>query len=167
MLTTTTLLLWARLTPLYIASEPEPVENPPPCSHTITGRLLLLLNSGVNTFSTRQSSLCSGVPGVPFVICGAVGPYARASRTPFHCTGLVGGMKRFLAAVVPPYGIPLKILTSSNARPRTLPAEVAAMTSSVPAAAMARRRESAWAAANSASAELPRKKLRRFRTVSM
>src|SRR5260370_33538898 len=107
MLTTTTLLLWARLTPLYIASEPEPVENPPPCSHTITGRLLLLLNSGVNTFSTRQSSLCSGVPGVPFVICGAGGPYARASRTPCHCTGLVGGMKRFLTPSGPPHAIPL------------------------------------------------------------
>src|SRR5260370_38205991 len=102
MLTTTTLLLWARLTPLYSASEPEPVENPPPCSHTITGRLLLLLNSGVNQFSTRQSSLYSGVPGVPFVICRPVCPYPRAFRLPFHFRVLVGGMTVFLSAVLSP-----------------------------------------------------------------
>ena len=37
--TTTTSSLRARLVPSYSSQLPEPPEKPPPCSHTITGRL--------------------------------------------------------------------------------------------------------------------------------
>ena len=71
----------------------------------MTGRLRPLPSAGVKTFSTRQSSLSvrppPRVPPAP-VVCGAVGPYASASRVPVHGDGLTGGMKRFFPAVVAP-----------------------------------------------------------------
>ena len=80
----------------------------------MTGRLrpaLLPRKAGVNTFRTRQSSLCwSGGPAavVPELSppCGAVGPKASASRVPVHAAGFTGGMKRFGPLVGAPYGMP-------------------------------------------------------------
>ena len=77
MVTTTTSPLCARLVPLMMGPDPEPVEKPPPWSQTITGRFVPPLRAGVNTFSTRQSSLSIGEPGrafPPAAVCGAVGP---------------------------------------------------------------------------------------------
>src|SRR5579872_3451816 len=48
------------------------------------------------------------LPRPPAAVCGAVGPYARASRTSVHFAGFAGGMKRFEPEVSAPYGIPLK-----------------------------------------------------------
>src|ERR1700719_2006795 len=112
MVITTTSLVRARLAPARIGPEPDPDEKPPPCSHTMTGRLRGPPTAGVDTFNTRQSSLSGRDPERPApaaTVCGAVGPYASASRVSVHGTGLVGGMKRFLLAVVPPYGMPLKM----------------------------------------------------------
>src|SRR6476469_4334977 len=96
----TALPLRARLAPWIEGPEPEPVAKPPPCSHTITGRLLPPVSEGVYTLRTRQSSPCAGEfgLGVAFGLpaCGAVGPYTRASRTPDHLAGLAAGWKRFL-----------------------------------------------------------------------
>src|SRR6266478_5849833 len=39
-----------------MVNPPDPVENPPPCSQTITGRLCSLLTLGVHTFKQRQTS---------------------------------------------------------------------------------------------------------------
>src|SRR5271167_806198 len=105
MLTTTTSPVRARLAPSMIGPEPEPVAKPPPCNHTITGRFLPPLKSGVNTFSTRQSSLSSVDPagGLPVaLVWGALGPYESASRTPVHGAGFSGGIKRFFPAVLAP-----------------------------------------------------------------
>src|SRR5882724_3994428 len=104
-----------------MGADPDPVANPPPCSHTITGRLRSALTLGVKTFRTRQSSCSlprpwpdvdSCVARAPGLLCGALGPYASASRTPVQAVGLAGGMKRFVPLVGPPYGMPLKILIS-------------------------------------------------------
>ena len=35
-------------------------------------------------------------------LCGVLRPYSNAPRTPFQGTGGLGGMKRFLTAVVAP-----------------------------------------------------------------
>ena len=88
-----------------MGDEPEPVEKPPPCSQTITGRFRLSPPPCVKTFSTRQSSLAAGrvAGGGPLRrLCGELGPYASASRVPAHGVGFVGGMKRFFPLVVPP-----------------------------------------------------------------
>src|SRR5262245_53983282 len=119
--------------------EPEPLENPPPCSQTITGRLRPSFKPGVKTFRTRHSSLCcAGDPAavVPelSLVCGAVGPNASASRVPVHGDGLTGGLKRLRPLVGAPYGTPLKILTPSTATPRILPADVSAIASGSAAA---------------------------------
>src|SRR5215471_690720 len=127
MVTTTTSLVCARLVPSLMAPEPDPLENPPPCSHTNTGRFPPP-RDGVQTFSTRQSSLCAG-PLRP--VCGAVGPYSSASRTPVHLAGLTGGMNRFAPDVLAPYGIPLKTLMSPATLPRILPEVVSATTLSL------------------------------------
>ena len=63
MVTTTTSPVRARLVPSSDRPEPDPVEKPPPCSHTMTGRLRPSPSAGVNTFSTRQSSLSAGPSG--------------------------------------------------------------------------------------------------------
>ena len=104
MVTTTTSPVRARLVPSTTGREADPVEKPPPCSHTMTGRLRPSPSAGVNTFSTRQSSPSAGPSGreAAPTVCGAVGPQARASRMPVHAAGLVGGMNRFVPAVVPP-----------------------------------------------------------------
>ena len=103
--TTTASPARASLVPSTMRPEPDPVEKPPPCSHTMTGRFAPLPSAGVNTFSTRQSSLSAGAPvpvAAALTVWGAVEPNASASRVPVHGAGLVGGMKRFLPDVVPP-----------------------------------------------------------------
>jgi hypothetical protein len=52
-----------------------------------------------------------------------------------HGTGFVGGMKRFVPAVVPPYGMPLKMLMPSLAVPRTRPVAVVAVAVALSASA--------------------------------
>src|ERR1700736_1013321 len=69
-------------------------------------------------------------------------------------------MKRFLPAVVPPYGMPLKMLTPSARVPRTLPADVSTTTLPVSAALATLRRKPACVPASSKVACLT--KLRRF-----
>src|SRR6267378_728542 len=125
-----------------MGEDPDPVAKPPPCSQTITGRLRPAPSPGVKTFRTRQSSSslprpwpevdpCAG--RAPGLVCGALGPYANASRTPVHGAGLVGSMNRFFPLVGPPYGIPLKILMSSTEVPRTRPYAVSATAPAAPA----------------------------------
>src|SRR5438093_2509587 len=121
MLTTTTSPRRARLVPSVPGDDPEPVAKPPPWHQNITGRFRPSFTAGVQTLRTRQSSPSAGRPsvatasragagGVSGLPCGALGPYARASRTPVHRAGSTGGMNRFLPAVVAPYGIPLNVL---------------------------------------------------------
>jgi hypothetical protein len=55
--TTTTSPSRARFVPSKPRAVPEPFANPPPCSHTITGRFAVSFTEGVKTFSDRQSSL--------------------------------------------------------------------------------------------------------------
>src|SRR5215510_1418530 len=122
------------LAPSRIASEPVPYEKPPPWSHTITGRPRPAPRAGVHTFRTRQSSASAGaLRRARATACGAVGPYARASRMSVQGTGLIGGMNRFFPAVDAPYGMPLKTLMPSVTVPRTRPADVVATTLSVSA----------------------------------
>jgi hypothetical protein len=54
----------------------------------------------------------------------AIAPYCDASRTPAQGSGLLGNMKRSMPAVVAPYGIPWKVLTPPETKPRTLRALV-------------------------------------------
>src|SRR6266567_8942376 len=114
MVTTTTSPRRARLVPSLPGDDPDPVVNPPPWHQNITGRLRPSLMAGVQTFSTRQSSPSAGrfepetvnAPGAGAGAagsrCGALWPYSRASRTPVHFAGSVGGMKRFAPAVLAP-----------------------------------------------------------------
>ena len=132
MLTTTTSPRRARLAPSVTGDEPEPVTNPPPWHQNITGRLRLSFTAGVQMFSTRQSSPSAGSPAAataiadaarraPGSVCGALGPYARASRTPVHFAGAAGGMNRFAPPVLAPYGTPLKTLMPRTSSPRMRP----------------------------------------------
>src|SRR5205823_5373626 len=125
--------------PAVIGEDPDPVAKPPPWHHTITGRLRPSSRAGVQTLSTRQSSLSCGSPApatarsdalrrAPGSLCGALGPYSSASRTPVHFATGAGGMKRFRPAVFAPYGMPLKILIPSTSTPRTFPEAVSATT---------------------------------------
>ena len=57
MVTTTTSCFRQMFVPSYQGEEPEPVLNPPPWIQNITGRLAPS-SAGVQTLSTRQSSLC-------------------------------------------------------------------------------------------------------------
>src|SRR5579872_4478744 len=113
MLTITTSRSCARLVPLVVAPDPEPLENPPPWSHTITAFLAPALGAGVQTFNTRQSSLSGGTSRGACVVgasgslgpglmggCGALGPYFIVSRTPVQAATGLGGMKR----LAPPVG---------------------------------------------------------------
>src|SRR6266545_6215585 len=145
MVTTTTSPRRARLAPSVTGEEPEPLLKPPPWHQNITGRLRPSLIAGVQMFSTRQSSLSLGRPAAataigdtdrfaPGCICGALGPYAIASRTPAHFAGATGGMKRFLPAVLAPYGMPLNTLIPFASTPRTRPSAVSATTESPSAA---------------------------------
>src|ERR1700722_7086258 len=61
-------------------------------------------------------------------------------------------MKRFLPAVVPPYGIPLKMLTPSTTVPRTLPADVSTIALPASAALAILSNEPACAPASSQDA---------------
>src|SRR5262245_10901592 len=105
----------------------------------MTGRLRPAPSAGVQTLSTRQSSLSAGRPAAatasgeafrpaPGSRCGALGPYASASRTAVHLAGATGGMNLFLPAVLAPYGMPLKILIPATSVPRTRPYAVSAVT---------------------------------------
>jgi len=49
----------ASCAPSNTLRDPDSEENPPPCSHTMTGRLRWSLIPGVHMFSARQSSLDS------------------------------------------------------------------------------------------------------------
>src|SRR5262249_57673435 len=105
-----------------------------------------LRTGGVNTLSTRQSSPSAGaLRRVRPIACGAVGPYASASRVSVHGDGFIGARNRFFPAVVAPYGMPLKILTPSSAVPRTLPDAVVETTLPV----------SAWTRSNHGPAYTP------------
>src|SRR5579863_4688452 len=96
MVTTTTSPRRARLVPSLSGEEPDPLENPPPWHQNITGRLRPSLIPGVQTFNTRQSSPSAGRfepetvnppaagAGAAGSRCGALWPYASASRTPVH-----------------------------------------------------------------------------------
>src|ERR1700680_4859464 len=95
---TTTTPLDARRLPENSALAPVPVVNPPPCSHTMTGRRLSS-RPGVQTLRFRQSSsdlvgslgkLKPGTGGV----WGEIGPQAAAMRVPAH--GLGGSAARHL-----------------------------------------------------------------------
>src|SRR5579864_1614257 len=113
MVTTTTSPRRARLVPSVPGEDPEPEEKPPPWHQNMTGRFLRSFTAGVQTLSTRQSSLSAVKPApatavsdvarrTPGSVCGALGPNARASRTPVHLAGSTGGMKRFLPVVFAP-----------------------------------------------------------------
>src|SRR4051812_44781027 len=103
-----------RFPPSYITGEAEPELKPPPCSHTITGRLPW--TPEVQTLSARQSSpsetpggslgtaarMTAGM-GAPFgLVWGELEPNNSAGRTPAHLAGGCGGMKR----LAPPVGAP-------------------------------------------------------------
>ena len=110
--TTTTSSLRARFVPSYSSQLPEPPENPPPCSHTITGRLPVP-RPGVKTLMLRQSSPIGSRRSSdhtseigPSGSCGARWPPGTQSRTPVQAAGLTGGMKRLAPAVDAPYGTP-------------------------------------------------------------
>src|SRR5216683_3742813 len=123
MVTTTTSPRRARFVPSLSGDDPEPVAKPPPWHQSITGRLRPLspagATAGVQTLRTRQSSPSAGrfspeivrAPagggGAAGSRCGALYPYAKASRTPLQSAGSAGGIKRFGPAVLAPYGIPL------------------------------------------------------------
>src|SRR5580704_459661 len=146
MVTTTTSPRCARLVPSLSGDDPEPVAKPPPWHQNITRRLRSLLaagpTAGVQTLSTRQSSPSAGRFSPEMVRppagggraaesrCGALCPYASASRTPDQSAVSAGGMKRFGPAVLAPYGMPLKILMPLWSTPRILPRFVSAMTNS-------------------------------------
>src|SRR5579875_202074 len=114
---------------------PDPVVYPPPCSHTMTGRLCPAPSPAVQMFKQRQSSLI-GPPGsitstsggtTPrnwLSSCGARGPNSVASRTPDHGSGFRGGMKRAAPPVGAPYRTPLKTCTPRLILPRSFPAVV-------------------------------------------
>src|SRR5436309_2177261 len=122
----------------------------------MTGRRRPSPTAGVQTLSARQSSLSARRPApatarsaaarrTPGSVWGALGPNSRASRTPVHFTGLTGGMKRLVPAVLAPYGTPLKILMPSTSTPRILPNAVSA-TTKAPSAARALLKETPVAA---------------------
>src|SRR5690606_28851069 len=63
--------------------------------------------------------------------CGQHGPHDVDERTPVQgCAGRAG-WKRFTPAVVSPYGMPRKMWTPLRVNPRTRPAVVSTMLSSV------------------------------------
>ena len=108
-----------KFVPSFTGAAPEPVLNPPPWHQSATGRRPPSSIPGVQTFSTRQSSLSACPPPAPCSSasrraegsrCGAREPYASASRTPVHFAGSTGGMKRFAPAVLAAYGMPLNAL---------------------------------------------------------
>src|ERR1700693_581375 len=107
---------------------PEPVEYPPPCSQTITGRLWPVPRLGVQTFNTRQSSPIGTLSSTaatsairPDGFCGAWCPNSRVSRTLVQGCGFDGGMNLAAPVVEAPYGTPLKALILSWKVPRILP----------------------------------------------
>src|SRR3984957_19089116 len=144
MVTTTTSPRMARFVPSLSGDDPEPVAKPPPWHQNITGRFGPLLApgpaAGVQTLSTRQSSPWAGrfwpeidkpfggLGTVAGSLCGALCPYARASRTPVHFAGSTGPIKRFAPVVFAPYGMPLKTLIPLLSTPRILPYVVSATT---------------------------------------
>src|SRR6185295_8072411 len=71
-----------------------------------------------------------------------------ASRTPVHLAGSTGGMKRFLPAVLAPYGMPLKVLMPPASTPRTRPNVVSASTLDCACAHVGRRMPPADSAAS-------------------
>ena len=85
MLTTTTSPRRARLAPSVPGEDPEPLTKPPPWHQNKTGRLRPSFSAGVQTLSTRQSSLSGGrlalavdsadtARGTPGLLCGVLGP---------------------------------------------------------------------------------------------
>lgn len=98
------------------------MEKPPPCSHTITGRLPWSLMSGVQMFrfwqllSVPVSS--DGAEPPNMAPCGDVGPYAFASKTPSHGSTSCAGLNRSSAVA---YGMPRYRKTLSCRAPRTSP----------------------------------------------
>ena len=96
-LTTTTCSRPLRFCPYCLGSEPEPVMNPPPWIHTITGSRSSRVRAGVQTLRYRQSSLCpvgSEPPPMVAPLWGQEAPKRVQVRTPVHGRTGCGGRQR-------------------------------------------------------------------------
>src|SRR5687768_7639677 len=152
--------MFTRFCPSYTVNPDDPATNPPPCSHTITGRLRPSVTDGVKTFSTRQSSPCGSLRSKTNH-SGTRRPIVLTSRTPVHACGLRGGRKRLAPAVDAPYGMPRNVLTPWKKRPRTRPLVVSTMFVGPPARVLCgNASEGASAAPAAANEEAWRKDLR-------
>src|SRR5688500_16896446 len=101
MATTTTPCL-ANPTPDVFCDELEPPVKPPPCIHTITGRLRAVAAAGRQTFRHRPSPEAIAAPGAtaaavgggPTSPCIPFGPNSAAWPTPAPRAGGSGGRQR-------------------------------------------------------------------------
>jgi hypothetical protein len=99
----------------------------PPCNHTSTGMPApAALPDVAHTLRNRQSS-DARVPapiGIGLFGCGHIAPYAVASATPVHGSGLIGARQRKLPVGAAAYLMPFHTRSTPSSTPRTGPESV-------------------------------------------
>ena len=119
--------------------EPEPVAKPPPWHQNITGRLRAVLDRGCP--DVQDEAVFALARAECGAICGALGPYSSASRTPVHVAGFDRRHEAVFARGRSAVGNAFEDLDAVTSVPRTLPDAVSAITAGVSAPFSEVRRE--------------------------